>query len=982
MLRKLVSVMISCAIVLSLVLVPSAANASDEQVLNGKTGDLTYNYDSETATLYLTGDGNTEEYKSVNDVPWAAYGANIQHISISSGVKEVDPSIFFYTSKLNSFIVDNNNTSFTVVDNDLYSRDKTKFYHFGNIDDENKVLDNAVETICDYAFLNNNKLTTLALPDKVKQIGEMAFRGTSLSELTLPEGVETIPYYCFKDTKKLTQITIGENLKKIGYGAFQDSAVNTVILDKNGDKSKDEYVTLPQSIKEIGDYAFYNSKIENLVVEGGLETIGEHAFSNSQLRTAVVPDTLTSIGSGIIDDTPFDNYYKYDPNVLYFGKYAVKYRDQYSVSDIILKEGTIGIADGGLNFNSINKLYIPASLKFVGKTFFVGLFSRLNKIELASDNQSFTLDNGILFNKDKTILYKCPYESTITNYTVPSTVKCIFTAAFAGCKSLNNVEIPSTVNEIGNGAFLGSGITSVSIPKSIKSISTQCFYGCDKLALVTFPDELETIGVGAFALCGLKSVKFPSKLKGIEWDSFQENTQLKEINIPNSVTYIGTSAFRKCSSLEKAVAGTGLTKLSSNLFSQCTSLKSAEFKGKVTSVLDDVFYKCSSLKTVSGLSNVTFLGERAFKNCSSLSGFTIPKGVTFIKDNVFENASNITLNASADFYSIGDYSFSGCKGLKIRSLGGLKQIGNYAFSKSDITKMVIPDTTTSIGASAFESCTDLAQIKIGKSIKTIKENCFKNCTSLKKLFLPPDTATLEKGSFESCPELTTLYLTNIDCTTPKSAFTKTTNISTVYFSGSEQQWSAKEKPELTQDAVIHYQYVINENDNSLEFDPEPVPRLNKTSLSLNAGKTAALNVIDGKANGFTVSDSRIAAVTSGGKVTALKKGKTKITAKLSDGKTLSCSVSVKNSPSIKIGKKKYSAKKPYLLKQKNSLSVKISGKASSVKNVYKSSNKKIAKVTSKTSATTVKIKGYKKGKATITLAVNGVKFKIKVKVYK
>ena len=121
-------------------------------------------------------------------------------------------------------------------------------------------------------------------------------------------------------------------------------------------------------------------------------------------------------------------------------------------------------------------------------------------------------------------------------------------------------------------------------------------------------------------------------------------------------------------------------------------------------------------------------------------------------------------------------------------------------------------------------------------------------------------------------------------------------------------------------------------------------------------------------------------VSSKGKITALKKGETKITVKVS-GKTLICKVKVTSSPTAKINKKPVKAKKVYSVKHGKSITVKLVGKASKINNVYKTSKKKIAKVTSKKSAKKIKIKGYKKGTAVIKIKINKVKtFKIKVKV--
>lgn len=155
--------------------------------------------------------------------------------------------------------------------------------------------------------------------------------------------------------------------------------------------------------------------------------------------------------------------------------------------------------------------------------------------------------------------------------------------------------------------------------------------------------------------------------------------------------------------------------------------------------------------------------------------------------------------------------------------------------------------------------------------------------------------------------------------------------------------------------------------------------LNKKSVSLNSGKTCTLTVKNFKASKWLSSNPSVASVKNG-KVTALKKGSAEIYAVLSNNYYLVCKVNVKNNPTIKINGKKFSAKKTYSVKKGGKLSVKITGKASTVKNSYKSTKKKIAKITSKTTAKKLTVKAYKKGKATVSVKINGVTYKIKVKV--
>lgn len=137
---------------------------------------------------------------------------------------------------------------------------------------------------------------------------------------------------------------------------------------------------------------------------------------------------------------------------------------------------------------------------------------------------------------------------------------------------------------------------------------------------------------------------------------------------------------------------------------------------------------------------------------------------------------------------------------------------------------------------------------------------------------------------------------------------------------------------------------------------------------------------EGSVKKWSSSNKKIVSVNKEGEITALKKGTATITATLDDGTRLTCKIKVKNSPTIKVGGKKFVSSKTYTVKKGKTLKVTIKGKAFSVKNKYASTKSKVAKVTSKKDEETVKIKGLKKGKATVSITVNGVVFKVKVKV--
>ena len=152
-------------------------------------------------------------------------------------------------------------------------------------------------------------------------------------------------------------------------------------------------------------------------------------------------------------------------------------------------------------------------------------------------------------------------------------------------------------------------------------------------------------------------------------------------------------------------------------------------------------------------------------------------------------------------------------------------------------------------------------------------------------------------------------------------------------------------------------------------DLPEAPKLNKTSLSLKAGKAVSLKATGGTVKNWYSTNPKVASVKNG-KVTALKKGTATVYANLKGGTYLTCEVKVTSSPKL--------SKSSVTVKKGKTVKVKIVGKASTVNNVY--TNTKKAKIISKNSASTVKVKGLKKGSTTLKVKVNGVVLKLKVKV--
>lgn len=125
--------------------------------------------------------------------------------------------------------------------------------------------------------------------------------------------------------------------------------------------------------------------------------------------------------------------------------------------------------------------------------------------------------------------------------------------AFYYCTAMTSVELPSTIESIGDWAFAGCiGLTEVTIPDTVTTIGRGAFHGCDQLTSIKLPAELLEIKDFAFYGCSaLTAVDFPAKLSTIGSAAFFGCQGLTELVLPASITAVGEMAFYKCNYLTK-----------------------------------------------------------------------------------------------------------------------------------------------------------------------------------------------------------------------------------------------------------------------------------------------------------------------------------------------------------------------------------------------------------------------------------------------
>ena len=302
-----------------------------------------------------------------------------------------------------------------------------------------------------------------------------------------------------------------------------------------------------------------------------------------------------------------------------------------SFTSIVSSDGTPGF----YNCYNLTSVTIPDNVTKIDP----GAFAYCNSLTainvVASSNNTFTSEDGVLYNKNKTTLV-CYPGGKAGSFTIPNSVTSIGSMTFTSCNGLTGVTIPNSVTSIGNMAFDGcTSLTSVTIGNSVTSIGVHSFAQCFSLPSIIIPDSVTSIESGAFWRCtSLTSVTIGNSVTSIGATSFDLCIKLTAINVAsgnNAYTSVNGVLYNKDkTTLVRYPAGkTGsftipdsVTSIWVGAFQNSSGLTSVNIPSSVTSIEGFAFYECAGLTSITILNNVTSIGVSAFSYCTSLTSVT------------------------------------------------------------------------------------------------------------------------------------------------------------------------------------------------------------------------------------------------------------------------------------------------------------------------------------------------------------------------
>ena len=447
-------------------------------------------------------------------------------------------------------------------------------------------IPDGVTKIGNGAFANLSGLKTIIIPGTVKEIGENAFTNNAdLTRVVLQEGIEIIGNDAFRECDNLTTIELPESLKRIGASAFLSC-------------KKLDNVTIPSQITVIERYTFSGcSNLAQIILPEKLQVILNNAFEVcNKLDNIYISKNVNNIANDAFDGcTSLANIEIAEENTKYSYSQENGMLMDLENNNILFISGkvlnnitTFSIPEGITNFNTninrytnITKIVIPQSLEKIGNA---NIFpTSISSMEITDGNTNFIVENGCLYNINKTeLIMSFTKEKEVTFAEELTTIN---TWAFKQAPNLENIVFDGNITTIGSTVLngLNSKIQSVYIGAGVSNIDSTFKYG-NNYGTVTVDEanpkyssenneiynkeKTELIGI-YHDIQGSYTVK--SSVTKIGDKAFHNKNGMTEVILPDGLKEIGNS-FQFCVGLTEIFIPNSVEKISSNAFSGSTNL--------------------------------------------------------------------------------------------------------------------------------------------------------------------------------------------------------------------------------------------------------------------------------------------------------------------------------------------------------------------------------------------------------------------------
>ncbi len=642
-------------------------------------------------------------------------------------------------------------------------------------------IEEGVTTVGARAFKNFPNLYCIRMPDTLTSIHAEAFYGCrSLDALILPSNLDALGDYAFcnctglvyKGTNARTNQIVFEGAppSSLGYGVFKGiKAYNDTCILSYPIEHRAEWEALPvtydsafplwrgyalDSVWQVGDhvygthYKMVYPQQEALLVFAGYGDVWDGEIWHD---TGVIEYGPSPFEEPDISNNTYEIYFT--KGVTSIGAFNFIYEER--LSNPAIQEGIERIGEAAFRWSpGIQRIELPASVTEIGLGAF-GNTLKLQTITVAADNPSFKVVDGVLYSMDGTRLLRCPSDLT-----------GVFT-------------IPEGVTSVDPGAFAFTKITSLVIPASLTQLPYDLCCpdwkaGFDYMnpysAWMTYEGSMtfqsyvvDPDNPSYTAVNGVLYNKDCSTLAACP------SGKTGSFNIPETVTSIGPLAFLNCGKITKLTVPASVQFIDRYAFAGC-GFSTMIFQGEKPIIAEDGLYYSKDPKSIIYFSPVyaaswtedgdTLYGCSLVPLDSDLCGEDVRwsyvyspyyGGTLYIFGE--GDMEDFATHAGVPWYEYADQI------TKVVVGEGVTGVGAYAFAGlTKLTTAELPESLTSLGAYAFAGDTALESVTLPEGLETVGIRAFFQ-SGLTEITVPGSVTSLGESAFQYCPALKTATFT-------------------------------------------------------------------------------------------------------------------------------------------------------------------------------------------------------------------------------
>ena len=471
----------------------------------------------------------------------------------------------------------------------------------------------------------------------------------------MPDTVTTLGDYGMYSIEAVSQVTLSEKLQVIGRSALY-SCRNL------------NDITLPDTLTEIGERAFaYCVELETNTLPDSLEIICDSAFEScDNLAEITIPDSVETVGDCAFGWCDALRKIHIGSGVTCWGGY--KGTDDYYYSDILYST-------------------YPA------------------EITVSPKNKILSAENNVLYNKEKTILFKYSAKKTDTVFEIPDGVQELWGRAFEYADNLTKLTIPESVEKIGGQCFrFCKNIKEIRIPDSVADVEHDVFRNCSSLETIYIGKNVELLDSSILSDCtSLKNIKVSeenpnySSVNGVLFNKdktkliqYPSGVSMKGYVIPSTVKEVSSVAFDDCEGFYDEVSLNNIVYIGDCLlYYRVPYSEKREYISikKGTRMIGSFTFEYNSkIRGISLPDEIRIISAEAFSGCDSLQTIYIPAGIKYIGNYTFSSCYELT-----DIY----YGGTEAQWNKIENIGNVKVSENvtvhFESSGNEYVNPVLPE---------------------------------------------------------------------------------------------------------------------------------------------------------------------------------------------------------------------------------------------------------------------------------------------------